>query len=328
MNNNIKHPAGIDLPVLLIFFNRPDTFEKVFEAVKKARPSKLFLACDGPRKDRPDDAEKIIECKKIASDIDWECEVYTDYSEENLGCGLRPQSAITNAFKNTDRLVILEDDCVPHDSFFPYMAELLEKYKDDERIGMVAGLNHFKEWDCDGYSYCFAQTGAIWGWATWSRVWKDYDYTVKEIDSPHVQKLMRNNITLKRAQKKKIQSFINARQRILNGENISFWDFQFGFLKAIKGYLSIVPRINLICNIGVGATSTHAQTNINSSWKKGMLHFIPTANIELPLVHPNFIICDHEYDDAVDNKWGYPNPLIRQFNRGVRLLKKIFKIGA
>ncbi len=328
MNDNIKYPVGVDLPVLLIFFNRPDTFEKVFEAVRKARPSKLFLACDGPREGRDDDVKKINECKKIAADIDWECEVYTDYSEKNLGCGIRPQSAITNAFKKTDRLVILEDDCVPHESFFPYMAELLEKYKDDERIGMISGLNHFKEWDCGGYSYCFTQTGAIWGWATWERVWKDYDYSVKEIDSPHVQKLMCNNITLKRAKKKKIQSFINARQRILNGENISFWDFQFGFLKAIKGYLSIVPRINLICNIGVGESSTHAQKNVSSSWKKGMLHFIPTANIGLPLVHPNFIICDHDYDDAVDAKWGYPNPFLRQFNRGIRLMKKLFKIGA
>ncbi len=316
-----------DVPVLLIFFTRPDTFEKVFEAVKKARPSKLFLACDGPRENRPDDIEKIEECKRIASNVDWECEVHTNYSDVNLGCGVRPQSAISWALSIVDRIVILEDDCIPDETFFPYMAELLEKYKDDERIGMVSGLNHLRTWNCDKYSYCFTKTAAIWGWGTWARVWKDYDYTVASLDSPYVQNLIKKQITFNRAKDAKVKLWLKTTERVKNGENISYWDSQFGYLKMYKGYLSIVPRTNLIHNIGVGESSTHANSNISSKWQKGMLHFIPTEPIESPLIHPDFVMCDTEYDDTVDKIWGYPNPILKQFGRVKRLLKRIFKRG-
>ena len=314
----------VDVPVLLIFFTRDDTFAKVFEKVREAKPSKLFLACDGPRENRPDDVEKIARCKEIASNIDWECEVYTNYSEKNLGCGVRPQSAISWALSIVDRIVILEDDCVPETSFFSYMAELLEKYKDNERIGMVSGLNHFRTWDCDKYSYCFTKTAAIWGWGTWARVWKDYDYTVSSLDSPYVQKLMKYQITFKRAKNAKIKNWLKTTERLKNNENISYWDSQFGYLKMYKGYLSIVPRVNLIHNIGVGVDSTHANIKVSNTWKKGMLHFIPVEPIECPLVHPEFIMCDTGYDDAVDNRWGFPGFFRKYFGKLIRGIKRLF----
>ena len=317
----------VDVPVLLIFFNRSDTFKKVFEAVRKARPSKLFLACDGPRPESPNDVLKIEECKMIATHIDWECEVFTNYSKENMGCGMRPQTAISWALSIVDRIVILEDDCVPDESFFPYMAELLEKYKDDERIGMISGLNHFKSWNCDKYSYCFTKTAAIWGWGTWARVWKDYDYSVSSLDSPYIQNLIKKQITFHRAKDAKVKLWLKTTHRVKSGENISYWDSQFGYLKIHKGYLSIVPKTNLICNIGVGASSTHANANFSTCWKKGMLHFIPTEPIQTPLTHPDFIMCDTEYDDTVDRTWGFPHPVVRQFRRALRLLKRLFQRG-
>ena len=162
-------------PVALIFFNRPDTLEKVFEKVRKVRPEKLFLIQDGPRNEK--DFEKIAECRTIVENVDWECEVIKDYSNVNLGCGVRPQSGITNALKQVDRLIILEDDCVPEESFFEYCDEMLEKYKDDERICYISGLNHFESWDCGDNDYFFAKTGAIAAWATWRRSWSEYyDY--------------------------------------------------------------------------------------------------------------------------------------------------------
>ena len=320
------HKAKIDLPVLLIFFTRPDTFKKVFEKVKEARPSKLFLACDGPRPGR-DDAEKIAECKKIAEDIDWECEVYTNYADANMGCGIRPQSAIGWALSIVDRIVILEDDCVPDLTFFPYMAELLEKYKDDERICMVSGLNHFKEWDCGGYSYGFAQNAAIWGWGTWARVWKTYDYTVSTVENPYIRKLLKNNITHKRASEGRLAIWSKTVKRLAEGESLSYWDSQFGYVKFSQGQLGIFPKENLIFNIGVGINSTHANIQIkDNKWKKGMLHFIPTAPMEIPLKCPEFVICDREYDNAVDNKWAHPNKFIRKAKRVVRGIKKVFKV--
>ena len=317
---------NIDLPVLLIFFARPTTLAKVFEKVKKARPSKLFLACDGPREGNKTDAENIEKCKKIVEDIDWECEVYKDYSEKNIGCGMRPQTAITWALNIVDRIVVLEDDCVPNDTFFPYMAELLERYKDDERIGMISGLNHLKEWDCGGKSYCFTKTGAIWGWATWRRVWKHYDYSLSAVEDPHLIKLIKNDIRSKTAKKTRINRWLTVNKKIKGGVNLSYWDVQFGFLKNCYSYLAVVPKNNLICNIGVGEGSTHAiELNINK-WKVGRLHFIPTKDIEIPLQHPNYIVCDYEYDKIVDDTWLNQSYTKRIYGKAKRGLKKIFKI--
>ena len=319
------YKAKIDLPVLLIFFTRPDTLEKVFEKVKEARPSKLFLACDGPREGNANDVLKIEECKKIVEDIDWECEVYKRFSDVNLGCGKGPAAAISWAFEHVDRIVVLEDDCVPNATFFPYMQELLDKYKDDERVGMISGLNHFKEWDCGGNSYCFAKTGAIWGWGTWRRVWKDYDYNIKDIEDAHLVKMIENSIVDKTAKVNRIRRFKLAKAKIDSGENISFWDMQFGFLKDKNSYLAVVPNHNLIFNIGVGEGSTHAIAVETSKWKRGKLHFIPIQDVEIPLKHPNYVIRDYQYDLLVDKTWGFPHPIVKFYRRAVRGIKRIFK---
>lgn len=309
----------IDLPVLMIFFTRPNTLEKVFEKVKEARPSKLFLACDGAREGNLRDIDAIEKCKKIVENIDWECEVHKHYSEVNLGCGKGPQTAISWAFEYTDRLVILEDDCVPDITFFPYMAELLEKYKDDERIGMISGLNHLKEWDCGGNSYCFTKTGATCGWGTWKRVWKDYDYYLSDINDKYIQNLLLNDIRPKKIAKIRISEWERA-NRETTTKSVRYWDFQFGFLKYSHSYLAIVPKHNLICNIGVGIGSTHTENNKKEQWKKGKILFMPTAMMDIPLVHPKYIACDRNYDYA-RNKIIYKSKFQRAFNK----IKRIFK---
>lgn len=324
MNENLNK-SNSDVPVLLIFFTRPDTFKKVFEKVREAKPSVLFLACDGPRDNRPDDVEKIAECKKIVENIDWECQVYRDYAETNMGCGMRPQTAIANAFKVVDRLVVLEDDCVPHDSFFPYMSEMLERFKNDTRIGLISGFNHFENWDCGDYSYFYTKVGPMAGaWGSWKRVWDEYTYNVSAINDPLVERLMQSEITLKRAKKKKVQLWKDTAKRLDKDENISYWDVQFGFLKFYMSYLSIVPRFSLVSNIGLGEGSTHA---VNAANSMPSIFFTKDRGLEFPLKHPPFIICDHMYDDTVDGKWGFPNPIVWQLGRVKRLLKRIFKRG-
>lgn len=325
MSKTEKHPYNIDLPVLLIFFTRPDTFSKVFEAVKKARPSVLFLACDGARADHPEDEAKIAECKKIAEDIDWECEVYQNYAESNMGCGMRPYTAIRWAFEKTEKLVVLEDDCVPHDSFFPYMAEMLERYKADTRIGLISGFNHFTDWDCGDYSYFYTKVGPMGGaWGSWKRIWDGYTYDISEINDPLVARLIEGEITLPRAKKKKVALWKKTAAELSQQTKISYWDVQFGFLKFYMSYLTIVPRFSLVSNIGLGEGSTHA---INAANSMPSIFFAPDRGLNFPLKHPPFIICDCQYDDAVDNKWGYPNPIVRQFGRAKRLVKRIFKRG-
>ena len=310
----------IDLPVLMIFFARPDTFEKVFEKVKMARPSKLFLACDGAREGNQRDVESVEQCKKIVEGIDWECEVFTRYSSENQGCGKGPSNAISWAFEHTDRLVILEDDCVPDLTFFPYMKELLEKYKDDERIGMISGLNHLQTWDCGPGSYCFTKTGAIWGWGTWKRVWDKYDYHVENIQNEYYQNLLLKEFPSSRIAKNRIGNWKHANKETKE-KKVKYWDVQFGFLKYTQSYLTIVPKYNLIYNIGVGVGSTHTEQSSYKKWKKGRVLFMPTTPLELPLTHPEIVVCDRKYDEETF-KIVYPGKWKKAWNKLGRMFKK------
>ena len=285
-------------PVVLIFFNRPDTFEKVFEEVRKAKPSMLFLVQDGPRSEK--DIPGITACRSIAESVNWECEVIRDYSDVNLGCGVRPQSGITNALKQVEEVIILEDDCVPSQSFFRYCDELLEKYKNDSRVAYISGLNHFEEWNCGESDYFFTKSGAIWGWATWRRAWDNYDYNVVGMNDEYILELTKKQITNKFAAESRMKSWIKASQAASNGEKLSYWDAQWGFVKYSQNMLVAVPKKNLIHNIGVGATSTHAQNLVQTSYVKYKnFVFIPTYEFEFPLKHPKCCVCDVDYDNLV-----------------------------
>ena len=307
--------ANYDLSVLMIFFTRPDTLKQVFAQVKRARPARLFLACDGPREGNTGDVLRMEECKAIVSDIDWECEVHTHYSDVNLGCGRGPCEAITWAFQHTDKLVILEDDCVPHDSFFPYMQQMLDKYENDDRVGMISGLNHFKNWDCGGNSYCFTNSAAIWGWGTWKRVWDQYDYYIEKIHDPYCRELLIKNSVNHRVAAGRMKCWDNT-AREAKIKKIQLWDAQFGFLLFAHSYYGIVPKCNLICNIGAGAGSTHAQKVQAMKWKPGKVLFMPTEQMDFPLKHPEYVVCDRFYDEKYFNTMAFPP-------KPVSLLEKI-----
>ena len=315
------NPFKTDLAILLIFFARPNTLQEVFEKVKQARPSKLFLACDGPRENNPDEFERVEECKNIVSNIDWECEVHTLYSEVNKGCGKGPSDAITWAFSYVDSLVILEDDCVPDMSFFPFMEEMLKKYANDDRIGLISGFNHFKDWNCDEYSYCFTKCGATLGWGTWKRVWDKYDFYVKNATNPYYSNLLEKEIMHKRAGKSRCGAWRQA-SRETAVKKVNYWDIQFGFVKYAQSYLCVVPKSNLIYNIGVGAGSTHTENVKKIAWKPGRILFMPTTEMKFPLSHPEYVICDREYDEKCFNNIFYPHPFIKYARKIRRKLLK------
>lgn len=286
-------------PVLLIFFNRPDCFAKVFERVREAKPKVLILAQDGPRNDR--DKIGIEQCRRIAESIDWDCNVIRDYSEVNLGCGLRPKSAIELALKESDRVIILEDDCIPSPTFFRYCDELLEKYKDDERIGYISGLNHFETWDCGGFDYFFSTAASIGAWATWRRSFaRFYDYFANGINDGYVLKLYKQQIGNDYVYEDRIASLKKANASAQNGEKLSYWDTQWGFAQFTQNMLAIVPRANQISNIGAGADSTHTQNITSAKYIKYKNVFsIPTYEFSFPLKHPPFCVCDRDYHNLV-----------------------------
>lgn len=282
--------------VTLIFFTRSDTLEKVFEKIRIAKPPKLFLVQDGPRKGNEMDEKKIMECRSIVEKIDWDCDVYKNYADVNLGCGERPQSGITWALSHVDSTIILEDDCVPDLSFFEYCDQMLDKYKDDERICYISGLNHFEEWDFGGSSYGFTKGGAIWGWATWKRAWKAYDYSVSQINNFYIERLTRRILNKDSA---RVDLWKKTNNTVKKDIKISYWDIQWGFVKYSQNQLVIVPKYNLIHNIGVGNTSTHAKQNFLKHKKYRDFYFMPVRSLEFPLIHPQHMICDIEYDELL-----------------------------
>ncbi len=283
-----------DIPVFMIFFNRPDTLRKVFDAVKEARPSKLFLACDGPRNGK-DDATKIAECKKIVEDIDWECEVYKNYSDVNLGCGMRMYSGLNWAFEFVDRIIVLEDDCVPHQDFFPFCSELLERYKSDDRICMISAMNHLGIYDRTPYDYFFAG-GCCWGWATWKDRWEKVDFNMGFLSDEYSVKCAAELFpyyskaeTIGAERKKKLE----------NGEKLTAWTYQWGMNVALNNQMSIIPSKNLITNIGLTTESVHAPNDKRKLPKKLAAYFdIPAHSINFPLKHPQYIVEDRFYYQA------------------------------
>ena len=296
----MKNTYKIDVPVYLNFFNRPETFKFVFEAVKQARPSKLFLACDGARMGNLNDEKNIAACQKIAEDIDWECEVHTNYSQENLGCGMRMYSGISWAFEYVDRLIILEDDCVPSQDFFPFCAELLEKYKEDSRIYMINAMNHLIRYDETPNSYFFGP-GCCWGWATWKRAWQQMDFQMGFLTDDYSMKCVERKYPFYRdvrkegAEKNKI---------LMSGKRLTSWTYQSGMAAALNSQMAIVPSVNLITNIGLTADSTHAVNNLNKLAKRTRAFFnAPLIPMEFPLKHPKYVVEDWSYHDLVLKKF-------------------------
>lgn len=292
----MKKPYLVDVPVALIFFNRPDVFSRVFECVRNARPSKLFLIQDGPRAGRTDDIENMKKCRQVCSEIDWECEVHQDFSEDNLGCGMRIYSGLTNAFKVVDRLVIIEDDIVIAPDFLPFCSELLEKYKDDQRVGMISGMNHLGRYDECPYSYFYSSHGgSIWGWATWKRVWDDIEWDLtKIVKDEYITSIFPYVRKNKKIGDRDINRLRQKSESMSKGEKQSSWSFQFGFTTlALQNRLRIIPKVNLTSNIGIIGESTHTKDSI-SKLPRGIrcVYNAPTYEINKPLIHPKYMVDD------------------------------------
>ena len=273
----------MNTPVLFLIFNRPDTAQRVFDEIRKARPKHLYIAADGPRE--LNDRDKILcqESRAIIEQVDWPCEVKTLFRDKNLGCKLAVSSAINWFFQNVEAGIILEDDCVPHQSFFRFASEILEKYKNEEKVMMIAGLNPISEYHSP-YSYYFSRYFSIWGWATWRRAWQKYDIEMREW--PRAKEKLATYYADPYARKYLERSFDNAYSGKLNT-----WDIQWFLTCLVQNGLSIVPSKNLINNIGI--FGDHAEGDVSSSQN------LQTFNLcEQSLASPPSITVDEAYDDA------------------------------
>lgn len=289
-----------ETPVALVFFARPDVLKLSFEAIRKAKPKILFLIQDGARINNKDDVTKIEDCRQIVSSIDWDCQVYKNYSEENLGCGVRVFSGVSWAFQYADRLIIIEDDCVPSIGFFQFCEEILERYKNDQRVDMISGMNHLEEYDKTPYDYFFTMAGSIAGWATWKRAWSTIDFNMNYKEDKDAERLITN--LYGKDLYKRIKTMSSKLER---GERVTSWSLQRGMNMYLNSGLIIVPKKNLMTNIGITENSANSPSSmrlIPRSLRK--LYCLRTYDLNFPLKHPKYIINDVEYKKKVDKFMG------------------------
>jgi hypothetical protein len=311
-------PFTNDIPVALIFFARPDLLEVTFAAIREAKPRQLFLIQDGARIANTTDLENVAKCRKIVENINWECEVYKNYSEENLGCGMRIYSGLSWAFQYVDRLLIIEDDCVPALSLFPFTAELLEKYKNDDRIGMISGMNNLGVYENSPADYFFSISGSIWGWATWKRVWDKVEYDLDFLKDKYA-----TNIVFKTdAEMEPIG--LGLSNNLKNGKKLSSWSFQSGMSMRLQHQLNIVPKFNMITNIGLSENSANSVSSIQFI-PKGLrrLYNMKTYEYKFPLKHPKYVVNDLDFKKKLDRVMGYGYPFVQLYREIESLIYRI-----
>lgn len=298
-------------PVALLIFKRPETTEKVFEAIRQAKPPKLLVVADGPRADKPGEAEQCAAARAIIDRVDWDCEVLKNYSDVNLGCGLRPATGITWVFEQVEEAIIFEDDCLPHPTFFQFCEELLSKYRNDERVMAIAGTSLVGEWRSPLQSYYFSQFGGNWGWASWRRAWKFFDYNIKLFPQLLEAQFLEHYLR----EPKYYLYWKKLFQEIYEFPDRSCWDYQWLLACWMQNGLRICPEVNLITNIGFGANATH-------TFSDNPLANVQTQEINLPLKHPQFMIQDFQADHLIQEKFfnvGFMSKLKKKIARTIKI---------
>ncbi|MDL2265622.1 hypothetical protein LJC57_04420 [Parabacteroides sp. OttesenSCG-928-G07] len=295
-------------PILFLIFNRPDTTKQVFEQIRNMKPSKLYVAADGAREGKPDELERCKETRTIIDQIDWPCKLKTLYRDKNLGCKIAVSEAITWFFEQEEYGVILEDDCLPDLSFFPFCEELLIRYKDDDRIGHIGGNNFFPGIVNPNLSYDFCSFSHIWGWASWRRVWKNYDVDFTYWKEVRKDKSKMNSLFKNIREEIYFSSFIS--DTLVGGKKINTWDVQYMFMLRVQNQLSIYPYVNLVENIGLENVNA---THFNKKQKK--FHVL-AKKMGSPLKHPRYILSNYVIDNTTirNNFFSYK-----------RLIRYIFK---
>jgi hypothetical protein len=297
-------------PIAFLIFNRPDTTARVFEAIRQAKPPKLLVVADGLRPDRADDIEKCKAARAIIDGVDWDCEVLTNYSDVNLGCKSRVSSGLNWVFDTVEEAIILEDDCLPHPSFFQFCEELLEYYRHDQRIMVISGDNFQFGRKRTEYSYYFSRYNHIWGWASWRRAWQYYDLKMKlwqEIsDGSWLESILGETQAVKYWTKIFQTAYDNK---------VDSWGYGWTFACWIQNGLTILPNVNLVSNIGFGADATHTSRAIQSVVNN------PVREMSFPLQHPPFITRHFEAD-----RFTWENIYRPQISLLFKLKSKILKL--
>ncbi|MBO7501157.1 MAG: hypothetical protein J6T45_07390 [Fibrobacterales bacterium] len=290
-------------PVAFFVFCRPETTEKVWTQIRKAEPKTLYLCADAARPDREGEAERVAAARRIVETVDWECDVHRIYADRNMGCDARITSALNEIFQTEERVIVLEDDCLPDLSFFRYCNELLDRYEKDERVLCVCGANPADDINLFDESYAFSRKPSSTGWATWRRAWALYDESLACWEDPARRAaILGRNPELKR--------FLGRLVKEIRTGVHNPWDTHWLFVNLERQGLSCVPRQNLINHLYAPVGATHVTANIERQ----------TAEMAFPLVHPNKIERNATLDKILAERIWDVLPLHRRILRRLRLL--------
>lgn len=315
--SNSKTPAAqaeFDAPVLFVVFNRPDTTRQVFAAIRSAQPKRLYVAADGPRKDRETDPEKVAQVREIATAVDWDCDVKTLFRSENVGCGKAVSGAIDWLFQNEEMGIIVEDDCLPHPDFWRFCGDLLQRYRHDERVMGISGMNVPSSQGRTSYSYYFSRHFFVWGWATWARAWRHFDHNMALWPMIKKDGLLENMFI---GERRMANYWKRIFDRVFQG-SLDCWDYQWQFACWLQNGLHINTDVNLVSNIGYDNQATHT-THSHSRFAA-----LPVGSVAFPLQHPPVVMRNVQADRFFAQEWLSP-PLRKRVMRKInRISDRVF----
>jgi hypothetical protein len=306
------HAEAFQTPVVLFVFNRLYTTRRVFEAIGKVRPTRLLLIADGPRPSKAGDREACEQVRDIVGHVDWPCEVSRNFADINLGCQERIISGLDWVFSLVEEAIILEDDCLPDPSFFPFCQELLERYRGDSRVAAISGTNLVSKHLSTRYSYFFSRLGGNWGWATWRSEWQRYD------------RYMEKWPELKRAgalsevfeDSKAAAYWTRVFDDMYENKGRNAWDYQWVYTHLKNNALTIIPSVNLVANIGFGQGATHTSTADPRLMP-------PVTETTFPLIHPPALIPSRSMDRHFQDLFRVP--ISQKITRKIRyLVRRVF----
>lgn len=283
--------GSYNVPIAFIFFKRLETTKQVFETIKRQQPREIYLIADGARND--EEAKMVDAVRAYVEDsIDWECDVHRNYAEKNMGCKNRIISGLNWVFENTDRALIIEDDVKPNDSFFKFTEEMLERYRDDERIMMVGGFN-FNGTMPMADSYWFYNRTSIWGWATWRRAWMKMDEEMNGWPSLKKSGYLQKNFS------KKVATMLTRDTDRAYYKEVDTWDYTWEYSMILNQGLCILPSDNLVENIG--------GNDVNATHTSGDVINYDVREMDFPLTHPTNVELSKKYTDEIESREGEIN---------------------
>jgi hypothetical protein len=287
----MENSIDFKTPILFLIYNRPEYTQKVFDSIKKVKPEKLFVSADGPKENNEGDEKLCQNTRDILKQIDWECELHTNFKEQNHGCRLGVSQGINWFFEHVEEGIILEDDCLPCESFYFYCEKLLKKYKNEEKIMMISGSNPVTEIKLDS-DYFFSRFFHIWGWATWKRAWQKFDLEMKDWHEHKNRKILDKIFSHNIDNKIFIEQMFDD---AYGNDKSSVWSLQWTYSCLINDGLVILPSHNLVSNIGLKGVHEMNEDQL----------FLKTKEINInDLKHPNSIKIDSNIENLIFEKSG------------------------